>query len=455
VRSSQLDRRRFLGLGLATAGALALHPAVAASAQGVDGSYGPLLEPDNLGIRLPEGFTVRELARSGARVGPRNYIWHSRPDGGATFDADDGGWIYVSNSETGNGGAGALRFDDSGELVDAYRILEGTVGNCAGGPTPWGTWLSCEEFDRGRVWECDPLGELPGTVRPALGAFKHEAACVDPQREKLYLTEDESSGRFYRFTSNSWHDLDDGRLEVAVVEAGRRVTWREVADPAGDPRRTRDQVKDATVFNRGEGLWYSDGIIYMVTTGDGKVWAYDPDDDRIDVLYDPSRFADPPLRRPDNITSMPSGEALVAEDIDNDQDLVLISSDGTASPFLRLTDQEGSEITGPAFDPSGTRLYFSSQRGPDGRGEGATYVVTGPFRGGKATPGPGSTTSIARSVTTLSERAASDSSNGGDDGPSPLWIGGGLGAALVVGTGLVWRLRRRDPSASAEPDAPA
>jgi secreted PhoX family phosphatase len=456
VRPPRIDRRSFLGLGLATAGAVVLQPTIAATAQAGDGAYGPLLEPNDLGIRVPEGFTVRELARSGARVGPRGYIWHSRPDGGATFDTDDGGWIYVSNSETGDGGAGALRFDESGALVDAYRILEGTVGNCAGGPTPWGTWLSCEEFDRGRVWECDPLGERPGTVRPALGTFKHEAACADPEREQLYLTEDEDDGRFYRFTPSTWRDLDTGLLEVAVVADNGQVSWREIPDPEADSTRTRNQVDAATVFNRGEGIWYADGVVYMVTTGDGKVWAYDAERERMRVLYDRSRFDEPPLKSPDNITVTPSGEVLVAEDIDDDQDLILISSDGTASPFIRITEQHGSEITGPAFDPSGTRLYFSSQRGPSGRGEGTTYVVTGPFRTVGDVP---ASTTPAGSVTSLREGRASGGSSGsgesGDDGLSPLWIAGGLGVALAVGMGIGWRLRRRNAAAaSAEPDAP-
>ena len=78
---------------------------------------------------------------------------------------DDGGWIYVSNSETPpqvGGGASALRFSSNGDIVDAYRILSDTWQNCAGGATPWGTWLSCEETDAGHVWECDPLGERDG-----------------------------------------------------------------------------------------------------------------------------------------------------------------------------------------------------------------------------------------------------------------------------------------------------
>ena len=158
-------------------------------------------------------------------------------------------------------------------------------------------------------------------------------------------------------------------------------------DPDGRPKRTRTQVAASTKFARGEGIWYDDGRVYFVTTGDGKVWAYDTNENRLAVLYDPTRFRDPPLVKPDNITVTPAGEALVAEDVDDDQELVLVSSDGTASPLLRLSGQSGSEITGPAFDPSGTRLYFSSQLGPDGDSEGTTYEISGPFR---QRPGSGS-----------------------------------------------------------------
>ena len=104
--------------------------------------------------------------------------------------------------------------------------------NCAGGPTPWGAWLSCEEIEGGLVWECDPSGRDRAEARPALGAFPHEAVAVDPDGERLYLTEDRPDGRFYRFTPDAYPDLSAGLLEVAEEAADGAVTWREVPDPA-------------------------------------------------------------------------------------------------------------------------------------------------------------------------------------------------------------------------------
>lgn len=346
---------------------------------------GPLSDmPDENGVRLPAGFTARVVARTNEAPMPgSDFKWHVAPDGGATYPLEDGGWIYVSNSEVPlAGGVGALRFDASGALVSAYSILANSSVNCAGGPTPWGAWLSCEETARGRVFECDPRGEIEAVERPALGIFKHEAAAVDPKLHHVYLTEDEDDGCFYRFTpdriaSYGYADLSSGKLEVAAVDANGAVTWHELPDPIYEKGiATRKQVAAATLFDGGEGIWYHEGIVYFSTKGDGRVWAHDVNASTLSVLYDAQTAANPILKGVDNLTVSCCGDVLVAEDGD-DMQIVAIMPNGELKPIMQIMGHDKSEVTGPAFDPSGTRLYFSSQRG-NGSG-GITYEVSGPF----------------------------------------------------------------------------
>jgi secreted PhoX family phosphatase len=387
-----MDRRTFLkltgasGLLVGTGvGALA-DAAGAATAVPGPGRFGPLQAADANGIMLPVGFTSRLVAQAGVAVGPRAYTWHTDPDGGAVFPQPDGGWVYASNQESAPGGASALRFDAAGQIVDAYRILGGTFANCAGGPTPWGTWLSCEEHPLGRVWECRVDRPGTGSVRGPMGSFSHEAVAVDPDGRRAYLTEDTTTGRFRRFTPRTWRAdgvgvLGSGTLEYMVVQGNPAtgdgpwpVTW------AKQPLLGQ---KPGTPFNGGEGCWYDDGRVFFTTKGDNRIWAFEPATQLLHLLYDANRLgADAPLRGVDNITVSPFDDIYVAEDGGNMEIVVLseISSQLQVTPFLRVLGQDGSELTGPAFTPDGSRLYFSSQRG--GPGRGLTYEVTGPFAGG-------------------------------------------------------------------------
>jgi secreted PhoX family phosphatase len=392
-------RRDFLRAGLAGAGALTFGPAfwneaLAAPAERGPSPYGPLGRPDENGIRLPEGFRSRVIAQGGQLVDDTGYAWHLFSDGAATFPAGDGGWILVSNSEVptdGQGGASAIRFRRRGGIEDAYRILDGTSTNCAGGPTPWATWLSCEETDDGLVWECDPRGEDAPVAHPALGVFRHEAVCVDPSTGFLYLTEDLSDGGLYRFKPREPGDLSQGVLQIATVLPGGEVDWKRVPNPEGGPANpTRNQVPGATEFRRGEGIWFAGGIVYVATTADSKIHAYNTSSKRIRVIYDAERLENPPLTQVDNITVSRAGDLFVCEDDGGDDpfDICIITRrpNRRVARFLKLTGDEhgqpgteaSSELAGVVFNPAGNRLYFSSQRA---FATGVVYEVRGPFRG--------------------------------------------------------------------------
>jgi uncharacterized protein len=385
-----MRRRSFLMMSTAAAmaaglGAAAWRKALGSTAVVGKSPYGAPGAPDMNGVAVPAGFTTRLLATTGSIVPGTPYTWHGEPDGGSCFADPEGGWVYVSNAELNGkrGGVGALRFNRDGDVAAAYPILAGTKWNCAGGATPWSTWLSCEEHRAGLVWECDPFRTGQGIARAALGKFPHEAAVVDPATSFVYLTEDDYDSRLYRFRPagrGGWGYLSDGVLEAASLQPNGVLQWIKVR-----PDRPY-RGKDTTGFQRGEGAWFSGGILYFCTTADNRVWAHDVNTGTLEIIYDAATLGDAaPLRDPDNVTVHPaSGDIYVAEDADDLQLVLLADRRGQriAAPFLQLNGHDGSEIAGPAFSPDGSRLYFSSQRGRDGK-TGMTFEVTGPFRQGE------------------------------------------------------------------------
>ena len=218
-------------------------------------NLGALQGADDNGLQLPEGFTSRVIAQTGQKVGSTDFDWVRAPDGGAVFDTDDGGWIYVSNAESGSqGGVGAVRFDSSGNITDAYSICTGTRRNCAGGTTPWGTWLTCEEVEDGLTYECDVSGATSAVARPALGAFNHEAAAVDPETGIVYETEDRSDGNFYRFTPAT--------IRVAGTEdlVAKSATWSYLDDNTDQGSAWRQVGFDDSSWSSGAGeLGFNEG----------------------------------------------------------------------------------------------------------------------------------------------------------------------------------------------------
>ena len=388
-------RRELIGMGIGGVAAVSLGAAFWDDLFGSAESrplrrgrgYGTLGPPDENGVRLPQGFRSRVVARGEEVVPGTGYRWHIASDGMATFPDERGGFVLVSNSEDFEGGASALRFGRDGRVEDAYRILSGTTQNCSGGGTPWGTWLSCEEVEEGRVWECDPSGRRRAVAHPAMGIFKHEAAAVDAANRRVYLTEDLIDGGLYRYTPAEWPDLSEGLLEIARVRDGA-VEWVEVPDPLARRERTRRQVEDSAQLERGEGVWLDGHTLYVATTADHRVHAYDTRRERIEVVYDGLASRSAPLLRVDQLTGSRAGEVFVCEDLATDEiDMGVIDRNRRVSKFLSVTgpQHERSELTGVTFDPSGRRMFFASQRAfpkSDAEpGPGAIYEVTGPFKG--------------------------------------------------------------------------
>ena len=461
---------------------------------------------------LPEGFSSRIVAVGGTGVGATDYTWPLFPDGKGTVATPDGGWILACNHEVFDfqtigesaGGASSIRFDSGGSILDAYPILEGSHSNSRGATTPWGTWLSCQEAHQGdgRIWECDPTGDSPAVPRNALGVRTHGSVAVDPLGGHCYMTEAHRDGRLYRFRmldeSASGAALADGLLEAMVVDPDGGVSWIPVPDPSGTVAPTRVQAADGFVTPVGGGVWVHDGSLIFTTALDDRVHAVDLANQRHWILWDGSGHRQPLVGIGDLTVAPASGDLFVAEDR-GDMELVLVGIEGLVAPFCRMVgdDHRLSAVTGPCFDPSGTRLYISSLRGRgealvrdvveaidwgdgvEGRHVGVTYEVSGPFRSGPpldvasvstttVQPTASPATTVVRDATAMTAGTTAqtavttfpptvpptttlDRASGQVDMPASGTGGAALGlgavAVLALGAGVV-ALRRRSSDGS-------
>ena len=380
------------------------------------------LIPDPQGILdLPAGFKYKILSRVGDKMND-GHIVPNQHDGMAAFAGEKGQIILVRNHElspldaisnlTANvpqydyscpGGTTTLIVDRDRNLTQHYRSLAGTNRNCAGGTTPWGSWISCEEEIAtpypppgytmeqvyphwGKVSQKHGYNfEVPakgGLAKPiplkAMGRFRHEAIATDPKTGYIYQTEDQLNSCIYRFRPNKAGNLQaGGTLEALMIKDVPRVdtginfpiakplkvAWIELedVDPEHDTLRESAQKKGAAVFRRGEGMCYANPELYWTATNGGaaqvgQIFRYNPKQETLELFVESPGMG--VLDYPDNLTLSPFGDLIVCEDGRGEQFLIGITPEGTYYKFARNA-LNNSEFAGVCFAPDGRTMFVN------------------------------------------------------------------------------------------------
>ena len=424
-----LSRRKFFSLaGVGVGGAVLASPLknlylnLAQGKQSFSDRIGELIADPQGIIDLPQGFQYRVLSRVGEKMND-GHIVPNQHDGMAAFLGENGQTILVRNHEVQpglsfnnlaedipqydrycRGGTTTLVVNRDRSLVRHHLSLAGTNRNCAGGTTPWNSWISCEEEistpypPPGYTMEqVEPVWgkisqkhgynfEVPvsqkGVAKPiplvAMGRFRHEAIAVDPLTGYVYQTEDQLNSCIYRFRPRKSGDLQSGGiLEALVIKdapkvntakdfpVGKpyKVSWVRLddVDPEHDTLRYEAQSKGAAIFRRGEGMCYANQELYWTATNGGaaqvgQIFRYNLKEDTVELFVESPGYDI--LDYPDNLTLAPFGDLVVCEDGKDEQFLIGVTPQGKYYPIARNA-LNNSEFAGICFAPDGKTMFVN------------------------------------------------------------------------------------------------
>lgn len=454
IRNSALVSVGFLGLNN-----YAVHTAAAGFAQDVFG-FGPLVSGENDILALPPGFSCKVISRKGDRMSD-GLLSPGAHDGMGVFNGKNGRAILVRNHELSpgdnrngafgaenellkklgrdkffdfakgericHGGTTTLIYNEQSQQVEQeYLSLIGTIRNCAGGITPWNSWITCEETalrtgdedgtlekDHGFNFEV-PASERIRLAEPLplkeMGRFVHEAVAVDPQTGIVYQTEDMGDGIFYRFTPNQPGQLHKGGklqcLSIPEWKGADTRNWETLDAPVFPQKksfttawidldnveapdndlRLRGYAKGATRFARAEGIWYGKNELYFACTSGGRkaqgqIFRYTPSRHEgkpgekeapgtLELFLEPNNVDT--FQSCDNLTIAPWGDVVICED-KLDPRVIGITRQGETYVIAKNIGYRKSEFAGPVFSPSGKTLFVNIQT------PGLTLAITGPW----------------------------------------------------------------------------
>lgn len=402
-------------------------------------------------LELPEGFSAKVISKWGEKMSD-GLLVPGKGDGMAAFNLN-GKVVLIRNHENspspskygpygedmalfnkvkkqdlfdygfgktpGLGGTTTLIYDENKQVVEQqFLSLAGTYRNCAGGPTPWGSWITCEEdtaaksqtseTNHGYNFEVPAANKKLLTPVPLkeMGRFNHEAVCVDPSTGIVYETEDSSDSLIYRFIPKEPGKLEKGGTLQALaikstksfdtrnwetpslnVGASVDVEWITLSgvDSDIDDLRHRGFAQGAALFARGEGMWFGNKELFFACTNGGKkktgqVFKYIPSskEGRSDEKDSPGKlvlFAEPNdmdiLKFCDNLTVSPWGDVILVED-SKDSYMRGITPAGKIYTIGRNVGS-ASEMAGVCFSPSGKTLFVNIQE------QGLTLAIVGPW----------------------------------------------------------------------------